>query len=69
MNAAEVTDALSFNKFFIEYLKLLEKSYFAKHAIEIVLIIDEANYFFSLFRLYKKCLFLKGAKPLTNDGK
>lgn len=29
-----------------------------------MLIVDEANHFYSLFRLYKRSLFLEGAEPI-----
>ena len=34
-----------------------------------MLIIDEANHYYSLFRQYKRSLILQGAEPITKDGK
>jgi hypothetical protein len=52
LDANKATDALSFLAFFHEYLELLKKAYFDENNIKMMLIADEANYFYSLFREY-----------------
>ena len=58
LNADYITDAQSFFDFFTKYLNLVKKDYSENRGIKIMLIIDEANHYYSLFRQYKRSLIL-----------
>ena len=69
LKADNITDVQSFFDFFTKYLKFVKKDYSENNGIKIMLIIDEANHYYSLFRQYKRGLILQGAEPITKDGK